>query len=79
MINAEDATIPPCLYHPEDFYFQEIDLEQQRSIVSPRTAVFMPNSNCTTDCVYIVMQTDHQDINRWRLSKLVQLSGNAKT
>ena len=52
MINAEDATIPPSLYHPEDFYFQEIDLEQQRSIVSPRTAVFMPNNNCTTDCVY---------------------------
>lgn len=52
LIDAEDTAIPPCSYRPEDFSFQEIDLEQQRSIVSPRTAVFMPNNTCTTDCVY---------------------------
>ena len=52
LIDADKATLPPHAYKPEDFYFKEIDLEQHRAIVSPRTVVFMPNNTCTTDCVY---------------------------
>lgn len=52
IIDTDKATIFPLEYNPEEFNFDSVDLQQERSFYSPSTVVFMPNNTCTTNCVY---------------------------
>ena len=52
LIEPQSLTVPLKRYTPEDFAFKEVELSQERMYLSPMTVVLMPNSNCTTDCVY---------------------------
>lgn len=52
IIDVDKALVDPIMYSPDEFCFESVDLQQERSFYSPRTIVFMPNNTCTTSCVY---------------------------
>lgn len=52
IIDADKTSILPLVYTPEEFRFDSVDLQQERSFRSPSTVVFMSNNTCTTNCVY---------------------------
>lgn len=52
LIDANTHTDYISLYKPEEFVFNSVDLSQERSFLTPMTAVLMPNSDCSTDCIY---------------------------
>lgn len=39
-------------YKPEDFVFEELDLNTSRFLQAPLSIVFMPNNTCRTNCIY---------------------------
>lgn len=51
LVSADEIT-DFTYYTPEDFTFDKIDISQNRAFITPMTAVLMPNSDCSTDCIY---------------------------
>ncbi|MDR1653027.1 MAG: radical SAM protein [Prevotellaceae bacterium] len=52
LINADLSFCGAVDYMPEQFAYEELNLEQERFIKAPATIVFMVNNTCLTDCVY---------------------------
>lgn len=52
VIDADKAFVKNRKYTPEQFNFQEIDLEHARPYLAPSTLVWMVNNTCVTNCAY---------------------------
>lgn len=52
LIDSDKAIAPSRLYTPENFKYDYIDGKTERALYAPNTVVLMPNSNCTTNCIY---------------------------
>lgn len=59
LIDVEKAIFPAELYSPQMFAFESLDFQTERALYAPRTVVFMPNSTCTTQCVYCYADRSH--------------------
>lgn len=52
VIDADKAFVKSKNYTPEQFNFQELDLEHPRPYCAPSTLVWMVNNTCVTNCAY---------------------------
>ena len=57
LIKEEHAFCKPQQYLPQDFIYQEIDLESERPYKVPHSLVYMINNTCATKCIYCYADT----------------------
>jgi len=74
IIDVKKSTIPVEKYSPLDFRFSDIDLKQERAILAPQTAVLMPNSTCSTNCIYCYADkhTSHSNMDFARIKTIIE-------